>query len=108
MKNKVTLLLLIAAFAAVFSAFRETSSQSAYAETYLSGFASFKHTQESLIRTVSAADLASPTGREEVRAAIPNSTVFTHLEPLEDPVSFEDVRLERLRGEEQRRSEGMA
>jgi cation diffusion facilitator family transporter len=32
---------------------------------------------------------------EEVRAAIPNSTVFTHLEPLEDPVSFEDTRLER-------------
>ncbi|HSU17035.1 MAG TPA: cation diffusion facilitator family transporter [Longimicrobium sp.] len=34
---------------------------------------------------------------EEIRDAIPNSTVFTHLEPLEDPVSFEDVRLERLR-----------
>ena len=32
---------------------------------------------------------------EEVRADIPNSTVFTHLEPLEDPVSFEDTRLER-------------
>ena len=36
---------------------------------------------------------------EEVRAAIPNSTVFTHLEPLEDPVSFEDTRLERERRE---------
>jgi cation diffusion facilitator family transporter len=36
---------------------------------------------------------------EEIRHAIPNSTVFTHLEPLEDPVSFEDVRLERRRGE---------
>jgi cation diffusion facilitator family transporter len=35
---------------------------------------------------------------EEIREAIPQSTVFTHLEPLEDPVSFEDVRLER-RGE---------
>jgi cation diffusion facilitator family transporter len=32
---------------------------------------------------------------EEVRAAIPNSSVFTHLEPIEDPVSFADVRLER-------------
>jgi divalent metal cation (Fe/Co/Zn/Cd) transporter len=32
---------------------------------------------------------------EEIRQAIPQSTVFTHLEPLEDPVSFEDVRLER-------------
>jgi cation diffusion facilitator family transporter len=32
---------------------------------------------------------------EEIRDAIPQSTVFTHLEPLEDPVSFEDVRLER-------------
>jgi hypothetical protein len=32
---------------------------------------------------------------EEIRDAIPESTVFTHLEPLEDPVSFADVRLER-------------
>ena len=32
---------------------------------------------------------------EEVRAAVPNSSVFTHLEPIEDPVSFEDTRLER-------------
>jgi cation diffusion facilitator family transporter len=32
---------------------------------------------------------------EDVRNAVPESTVFTHLEPLEDPVSFDDVRLER-------------
>ena len=32
---------------------------------------------------------------DRVRRAVPNSTVFTHLEPLEDPISFEDVRLER-------------
>jgi cation diffusion facilitator family transporter len=32
---------------------------------------------------------------EEVRAAVPNSTVFTHLEPIEDPVSWEDTHLER-------------
>ncbi len=32
---------------------------------------------------------------ERVRNAVPNSTVFTHLEPIEDPVSFEDTRLER-------------
>ena len=32
---------------------------------------------------------------DEIRAAIPRCTVFTHLEPLEDPVSFEDTRLER-------------
>lgn len=32
---------------------------------------------------------------EEVRTAVPNSSVFTHLEPIEDPVSFADVRLER-------------
>jgi cation diffusion facilitator family transporter len=32
---------------------------------------------------------------EEVREAVPNSTVFTHLEPIEDPVSWEDTRLER-------------
>ena len=36
---------------------------------------------------------------DEIRAAVPDSTVFTHLEPIEDPVSFEDVRLERLRRE---------
>ncbi len=32
---------------------------------------------------------------EEVRAAVPNTSVFTHLEPIEDPVSFADVKLER-------------
>ena len=32
---------------------------------------------------------------EEIRHALPESTVFTHLEPIEDPVSFEDERLER-------------
>jgi cation diffusion facilitator family transporter len=31
----------------------------------------------------------------EIRAAIPFSTVTTHLEPLEDPASFADIRLER-------------
>ncbi|HEV7587438.1 MAG TPA: cation diffusion facilitator family transporter [Longimicrobium sp.] len=36
---------------------------------------------------------------EEIRRDVPDATVFTHLEPLEDPVSFEDVRLERPRGE---------
>src|SRR6185503_18690102 len=29
---------------------------------------------------------------EEVRGAVPNSSVFTHLEPIEDPASFADVR----------------
>ena len=45
---------------------------------------------------------------EEIRRDVPDATVFTHLEPLEDPVSFEDVRLERLHGQEPRRPEGMA
>lgn len=31
----------------------------------------------------------------DVRRALPNSTVFTHLEPLEDPTSFEDQALDR-------------
>ena len=35
---------------------------------------------------------------EEIREAIPRCTVFTHLEPLEDPVSWADTRLERLSG----------
>jgi len=46
---------------------------------------------------------------EEIRRDVPDATVFTHLEPIEDPVSFEDVRLERLHGDEpRRRPEGMA
>jgi hypothetical protein len=32
-----------------------------------------------------------------IRSGIPNATVFTHLEPIEDPVSFEDRGLERRR-----------
>ncbi|MDH4349800.1 MAG: cation diffusion facilitator family transporter [Gemmatimonadota bacterium] len=32
---------------------------------------------------------------EDVRSAVPGSTVFTHLEPIEDPVSFQDEDLER-------------
>jgi cation diffusion facilitator family transporter len=31
----------------------------------------------------------------EIRAALPNAIVFTHLEPVEDPVSFDDVGLDR-------------
>jgi len=34
---------------------------------------------------------------ERIRLAVPNSTVFTHLEPLEDPVSWEDIELRRRR-----------
>jgi cation diffusion facilitator family transporter len=36
---------------------------------------------------------------ERIRLAVPNSTVFTHLEPLEDPVSWEDVELRRRKPE---------
>jgi cation diffusion facilitator family transporter len=32
---------------------------------------------------------------EDVRHAVPGSTVFTHLEPIEDPVSFQDEDLDR-------------
>jgi cation diffusion facilitator family transporter len=32
----------------------------------------------------------------DIRAALPNITVFTHLEPIEDPVSFEDTQLDRV------------
>lgn len=32
---------------------------------------------------------------ERIRSAVPNSVVDTHLEPIEDPVSWEDTRLER-------------
>jgi cation diffusion facilitator family transporter len=32
----------------------------------------------------------------EIREVVPNVTVFTHLEPLEDPVSWQDTELDRL------------
>jgi cation diffusion facilitator family transporter len=32
---------------------------------------------------------------QDIRSALPNSTVFTHLEALEDPTSWEDVTLDR-------------
>ena len=35
---------------------------------------------------------------EQVRAAVPNSSVDTHLEPIEDPVSWADLPLERAEG----------
>jgi divalent metal cation (Fe/Co/Zn/Cd) transporter len=31
----------------------------------------------------------------DVRASLPGATVFTHLEPLEDPAAFEDTGLDR-------------
>ncbi|MBX0326330.1 cation diffusion facilitator family transporter [Oscillochloris sp. ZM17-4] len=34
---------------------------------------------------------------QEVRAALPNTTIFTHLEPIEDPASFDDQTLDRVR-----------
>ena len=36
---------------------------------------------------------------ERIREAVPNSVVDTHLEPIEDPVSWEDTRLERAAGD---------
>jgi hypothetical protein len=31
----------------------------------------------------------------DIRRAVPAALVFTHLEPLNDPASWEDVKLER-------------
>jgi hypothetical protein len=39
-----------------------------------------------------------------VRDAVPNSTVFTHLEPIEDPVSWDDLGIERAEGGGARRA----
>jgi len=36
---------------------------------------------------------------EQIREVVPNSVVDTHLEPIEDPVSWEDTRLERPAGD---------
>jgi cation diffusion facilitator family transporter len=35
---------------------------------------------------------------EDIRAVLPSTTVFTHLEPLEDPLAFEDQSLDRAAG----------
>ncbi|MDR0786568.1 MAG: cation diffusion facilitator family transporter [Gemmatimonadota bacterium] len=35
------------------------------------------------------------TVEDRIRCAVPNCTVFTHLEPIEDPLSFEDTGLRR-------------
>jgi cation diffusion facilitator family transporter len=35
----------------------------------------------------------------ELRAAVPRLTVFTHLEPIEDPVAWDDVHLDRATGD---------
>jgi divalent metal cation (Fe/Co/Zn/Cd) transporter len=35
----------------------------------------------------------------ELRGAVPRLTVFTHLEPIEDPVAWDDVHLDRATGE---------
>jgi cation diffusion facilitator family transporter len=32
---------------------------------------------------------------DEIRAALPGTTVFTHLEPIEDPLAFQDQHLDR-------------
>lgn len=34
----------------------------------------------------------------EIRGVLPNCSVLTHLEPLEDPVSFDDIALDRQEG----------
>jgi divalent metal cation (Fe/Co/Zn/Cd) transporter len=31
----------------------------------------------------------------DLRAALPGTTVFTHLEPLDDPASWDDTELDR-------------
>jgi cation diffusion facilitator family transporter len=36
----------------------------------------------------------------EIRQAIPNITVFTHIEPIEDPLSWEDEQLDRTQSPE--------
>jgi divalent metal cation (Fe/Co/Zn/Cd) transporter len=33
----------------------------------------------------------------EIRAVLPHANVFTHLEPIEDPLSFDDDTLDRER-----------
>lgn len=37
---------------------------------------------------------------EDIRQSLPNTTVFTHLEPVEDPVSWQDTHLDREQSKE--------
>jgi cation diffusion facilitator family transporter len=34
---------------------------------------------------------------DDIRGAVPNATVFTHLEPRDDPASFEDMTIDRIK-----------
>ena len=45
--------------------------------------------------TVSRAHELAEKLEEEIRCSVPRLTVLTHLEPVEDPVSWEDVKLDR-------------
>jgi len=38
----------------------------------------------------------------DIRAALPNATVFTHLESLDDPSSWQDLTLDRADAAEER------
>jgi divalent metal cation (Fe/Co/Zn/Cd) transporter len=38
----------------------------------------------------------------DIRSALPNTTVFTHLEPIEDPLSWQDQELDRASSIENR------
>jgi cation diffusion facilitator family transporter len=37
---------------------------------------------------------------EDIRQSLPNTTIFTHLEPVEDPVSWQDTHLDRQQSNE--------
>jgi cation diffusion facilitator family transporter len=45
--------------------------------------------------TVHTAHDLAETIEQEIRAAVPRLTVFTHIEPVEDPVSWQDQELDR-------------
>jgi cation diffusion facilitator family transporter len=48
-------------------------------------------------------DLAEAVERD-IRAVVPSATVFTHIEPLEDPASFKDLGLDRTPERESEKS----
>jgi hypothetical protein len=47
------------------------------------------------LRTRRAATTSSSASNGKLREALGHATVFTHLEPLEDPASFADTELDR-------------
>jgi divalent metal cation (Fe/Co/Zn/Cd) transporter len=58
--------------------------------------------------TVQRAHDAAESIEHDIATAIPGASVFTHIEPREDPVSYQDLDLDRERPARERGDRGSA